>query len=368
MSDFTDQLQQMGITPDQPQPAPSGRNWQADLDALGPAPSGGGGSSFLDQLNQLGIKPSPQPSPMTSDWQRDLDRLGTQPVAATTTPALAAPAPATPQAPDTEWSALPSHILPSAGQFIGNIAHAVAHPVATAESVADIGLGTLEMLGIKPGDEHKQYAQAFGQMLADRYGGLDNIKRSAINDPVGLAADLSAVFGGAGMMARGIGAAGTADIAAEAARMTNPLPAVGMAMRPVGKLAAETVGTMTGTGSIPLQEAAAAGFEGGSRARAFRGALTGRDEMTAPVEDAQRAINNLVGDEKSQYAQDMQRLGLNTKQLSLADTYQAVQNSRYIGGFGQTMSANPVTQATWNAVDNMGGSNGRSMVRGIQHI
>jgi hypothetical protein len=348
MSTFTDQLQQMGIVPDQQpaQPAPGG-NWRADLDRLGPAPSGGDGS-FLDQLNQLGIKP--QPSPMTSDWQRDLDRLGPAPAA--TPPS---PAPVTPQqpAPDTDWSALPSHILPSAGQFIGNVAHAVAHPVASLENVADIGMGALQMLGVQGGDEYKPYAQAFGKMLSDRYGSVDAVRQTMINDPVGFAADASALFGGAGLAARSAGMAGAADVASQAARLTNPLTAAAVPLRLAGRGAAEVIGVGTGTGARPLEEAAAAGFEGGSRAKAFRGAITGRDPMEAPVEDAQRAIDHLVSDQKSKYMQDMAELGLNTKQLSLADTYQAVQGSKYIGGFGQTMSANPVTQATWNAVDSM---------------
>jgi hypothetical protein len=263
MSAFTDQLQQLGITPDQQPAQPGGSNWQADLDAIGPkptAPSGGG--SFLDQLNAIGIKPQPQPSPMTSDWRRDLDRLGTQGVAATAAPALAAPAPAAPapaapQAPDTDWSALPSHILPDIAETAGDIGHAILHPIQTAQNLADVGMGYLERSGIKTGTEHIPVANAFGQMLADRYGGLDNLKQYAINHPVQAAMDMTTLFSGAGALARGAGMADAADAAATAARLTNPLTPVGAAARMAGKGAAEVIGVGTGTGAIPLQEAAA---------------------------------------------------------------------------------------------------------------
>jgi hypothetical protein len=338
--------------------APAGGGaWQHDLDQFATKPSGG--SNFQADLDKLGGGPR-QPNPMTDDFQRDLDRLGApqgnfqrdfdalgiKPVAAATAPAAAPSAP-----PDTEWSALPSHILPSAGQFLGNIGHALLHPIQTAETVGDIGLGALEKLGISPTTGHEQYAQAFGQMLADRYGGLDRIKETAINDPVGLAADLSAVFGGAGALARGAGMAGAADVAATASRLANPLSAAGVPLRVAGRGASEIIGGLTHTGGRPLQEAAAAGYEGGSTARAFREQITGRGPMEAPVTDVERALDNLVADQKSKYAQDMQRLGLNRRQLSLADTFQAVQNSKYLGGFGTTMSANPITQTTWNAVN-----------------
>jgi hypothetical protein len=323
---FIDELNAIGITPQPAQPAPSGgSNWQRDLDALGPAPSGGG--SFLDQLNAIGIKPNqPQPGPMTSDWQRDLDRLGPTPAAATP-----APAPSAPAQPDTDWSALPSHILPSAGQFIGNVAHAVAHPVATLENVADIGMGALQMLGVQGGDEYKPYAQAFGKMLSDRYGLADAAKQTMINDPVGFAADASALFSGAGALARGVGAAGAADLASRAAALTNPLAVPGAAARLAGRGAAELVGGLgTHTGAEPLIEAAKAGYAGGEQARDFLANLSGREPLEATVNAMRTARDNIRTKRGSIYRQGMAEVGLDQTPLSFNDIDAAmtdIQNS-----------------------------------------
>jgi hypothetical protein len=310
MSAFTDQLQQLGITPDQQpaQPAPSGSNWQADLAAIGPKPAPSGGS-FLDQLNALGIKPD----------------------TSAPAPALAAPAPAAPQQPDTDWSALPSHILPSAASFAGNIGHALLHPIQTAETVGDIGLGALEKLGISPTSGHEDYANAFGQMLADRYGGLDRIKQTAINDPVGLAADLSAIFSGGGALARGVGAAGAADVASRAAQLTNPLAPVGAAARLAGRGAAELVGGLgTHTGAEPLIEAAKAGYSGGEQARDFLANLKGNEPLEQTVEAMRTARDNIRAKRGSIYRQGMAEVGLDQTPLSFGDIDAAmtdIQNS-----------------------------------------
>jgi hypothetical protein len=119
---------------------------------------------FMDDLEKMG--PSPPSTPAgAGDFQADLDRLGIKLDAATAAPAPSAPAAPQPQAPpDTDWSALPSHILQSAVQFAGNIGQAVLHPIQIAETVGDIGVGALQLLGVQGGEEYKPYAQAFGQM------------------------------------------------------------------------------------------------------------------------------------------------------------------------------------------------------------
>jgi hypothetical protein len=327
--------------------------WQDDLAGIGgtqPAtknisPSMSGNANFMDELNALGINPVAAPLPSATP--------------STTSVTKPAPAPAAPPQ-DTEWSALPSHILPSAGQFVGNIGHAIMHPIQTAQSVGDIGMGALEMLGIKGGDEHKPYAQAFGQMMADRYGGLDNLKRTVINDPVGFAADASALFGGAGLAARGVGMTGAADVAAQAARLTNPLTAAEVPLRLAGKGAAQAIGAFgTHTGPRPLEEAAAAGYEGGSKAKAFLGQLTQREPMEAAVNDLQRGIDNLTKDQKGQYAKDMQELAQKTGsrwQLPFNDIDQAVNNTRLLGGTLAQPSAAAATQATWKRISDYVGN------------
>jgi hypothetical protein len=308
--------------------------FKEDFDALGlgqqQASAGPGGPSipgedFKSQLDALGIKPSAQPS--TADWRRDLDRLGPAPA-----PAAVAPAASPPSAPsEPQWSDLPGNILPSAGQFIGNIAHAVAHPVQTATSIADIGQGALQMMGIEGGDEYKPYAQAFGKMLSDRYGSIDAVKQTMINDPVGFAADASALFSGAGMAARGVGMAGAADVATRAAQITNPLAVPGAAARLAGRGAAELVGGLgTHTGAEPLIEAARAGYAGGEQARDFLANLSGREPLEATVNAMRTARDNIRAKRGSIYRAGMAEVGLDQTPLSFNDIDAAmtdIQNS-----------------------------------------
>jgi hypothetical protein len=330
---FLDELNAIDVTPDQP---------------AQPAPSGGG--SFLNELNKLGIQPA-QPQPLQDDWRRELDRLGPAPFAAPTTSAAApSPSSSAPAPEDTEWSKLPSHILPDIAETAGDIGHAILHPIQTAENLADVGMGYLERSGIKPGTEHIPIANAFGQMLADRYGGLDNLKRYTINHPVQAAFDITTLLGGGGAMLRSAGMTGAADVAAQAARLTNPLTAAGVPLRMVGKGAAEAVGVASGVGSQPIEEAARAGYAGGETARMFRRNLAGKAPLDETVEQARGALDNLRSDASSKYNADMARLGLNNTTLSYTAIDQAMADTYNVGGFKNMRSSNPETIATWDSI------------------
>src|SRR5262245_41073889 len=131
----------------------------------------------------------------------------------------------TPQSWSDVGSMAISNIPASAGQFAYDIAQPFLHPIQTAENLRDLGLGVLETLGVKSGDAHVQYADAVGRFFADRYGGLDNLKRTIANDPVGFLADASTVLtGGAAAAAKIPATAGrVADVLGTAANITNPL-------------------------------------------------------------------------------------------------------------------------------------------------
>src|SRR5438309_262397 len=79
----------------------------------------------------------------------------------------------------------------SAAQFGHDIVQPFLHPIDTATNLKNLGLGVLQKTGIVSGDEHEKYADAVGRFFADRYGGVENVKRSLATDPVGVAGDLS---------------------------------------------------------------------------------------------------------------------------------------------------------------------------------
>src|SRR6266446_1491687 len=148
------------------------------------------------------------------------------------------------EGPVPAWSEIPgqavSHAGESTGQFLGNIYHTIRHPIETAENLGNIGLGVLEKVGGKLGLPHdqgyEQYADAVGEMLMQRYGSVDNIKRTLATDPIGVAADISALFTGGGSLAArlpgmackiGEGVAAVGRAADPLNTITKPIAAVG---------------------------------------------------------------------------------------------------------------------------------------------
>lgn len=97
------------------------------------------------------------------------------------------------------------NVARSGGRAIGGIASAVLNPVETAKNVVNTSSGALQLL--QPGEQgQEQYARDLGKFYKDRYGGLDKIANTLYNDPVGAALDVSTVLGGAGSLAKGVGA------------------------------------------------------------------------------------------------------------------------------------------------------------------
>ena len=113
-----------------------------------------------------------------------------------------------------------SNVPSSAYQLGKNLAQPVIHPIDTLEGFKNLGLGLLEKAGIKDSTGHTKYADALGQYFVNRYGSLENLKRTFEQDPVGLAADHSSFFtGGASLAARATGTLGrAAEIAAAVER------------------------------------------------------------------------------------------------------------------------------------------------------
>lgn len=136
---------------------------------------------------------------------------------------------ATPAAPaDISWSDVPSMALgnlgPSAGQVVKDTIQPFIHPIETAKSLANLGLGVAQKA--IPGEQSSEkYADAVGAFFADRYGGMDKFKNTLATDPAGVIADLSAVFSGGGTLAaRAPGMMGKAGRAvAGAADMVDPM-------------------------------------------------------------------------------------------------------------------------------------------------
>lgn len=78
--------------------------------------------------------------------------------------------------------------------------------------------------------DYQSQAEAAGQMYKDRYGGIENIKKSIYEDPAGVALDASMVLGGAGAGLKGVGVLTKSSRLAKAGQIASR---VGRAIDPV---------------------------------------------------------------------------------------------------------------------------------------
>ena len=132
-----------------------------------------------------------------------------------------------------------TNFIPSAGRAISDTWQAVTNPGETLENIGNLALGAGAKL-IPGRQDVEKYADAFADAMSERYGGIENIKRTLKDDPFGVLADTSSVFtGGAGLsrtLAKGAAKAGkagaaakltnAAEFASKAADMTSPLSVV----------------------------------------------------------------------------------------------------------------------------------------------
>ena len=86
-----------------------------------------------------------------------------------------------------------SNFIPSAGKMVGDIYQAARHPIETGKALIGVAKGGLQKLipGIQP--EEAQFDALIG-FYKDKYGSIDNIKRTIEEDPVGFLADLADVL------------------------------------------------------------------------------------------------------------------------------------------------------------------------------
>jgi hypothetical protein len=151
-----------------------------------------------------------------------------------------------------------ANLLSSAGNFLGNVGSAIAHPIDTAANAGRTLVGAfqtaerplLTAVHAVPADmpptEDEQAFSAFANTIKQRYGSFSNLLDTAYKDPVGFAADLSTVAGGVGAAAKGTM---LGNIASKVAEVSNPalLPAKG---------AAALTDAATGSGAARLYQSA----------------------------------------------------------------------------------------------------------------
>lgn len=296
----------------------------------------------------------------------------------------ASPAPVAAPAPRT-WADVPGDAIKnlpsSAGNFLGGIAQAVAHPIDTALNLGDVAYGGLRKVLPKPATDlmdkingpqgapvtqkAELAADATGQFFKDRYGSMEGLKTTLATDPVGALSDASAVLtGGAGLAklgATGLRAAavrglpgaatgsavlsGTGQALTAAGNAANPFSAARMAavkaLPKIGEGAAALIGGLgTHTGAESIKQAFSAGQKGGRTADTFADNMRGNVPMTDVLDAAKANIADMGAQKSAAYRQGMAQVSGDQSVLSFSGIDQAVADAADAVSFkGQAKNA-----------------------------
>ena len=132
---------------------------------------------------------------------------------------------------DFDMGKMVSNIPSSAKKYASDIGTAIMNPVDTATGLGKAAIGGVQHL--IPGEQsYEPYGSAVADYFGDRYGGLDELKTTVMEDPVGMLGDVAGAFSGIGMLPKAgkIGQIGS---------MLDPVNAsLGLAGKAVGKIPA----------------------------------------------------------------------------------------------------------------------------------
>ena len=137
-----------------------------------------------------------------------------------------------------------SNIIPSAKQLGVDIATPFMPPIQTAKSIKELGSSIFSL--IQTGEQgNEQLARDVGTFFADRYGGLENLKKTMATDPIGLLSDISIVLtGGAALVPKLAGTTGKiGSIASKVGKVGSAIDPVSGTLKLGGK-------TLSGAGIL----------------------------------------------------------------------------------------------------------------------
>jgi hypothetical protein len=215
----------------------------------------------------------------------------------------------------------------SLAQLGSDIVQPFLDPVKTATSLYQLGSGIYQLA--VPGEHpNEEVARRVGQYFAERYGGLENIKRTIAADPAGFLADLSLLAsGGIGAVAKAGKVAGVAGAATKvgeragrAAQLLDPTIALAAGVtKGGGAVLSGGLGTLSGVGSRAVQTAFGAGLTGGEKAKAFLSQLRGKRPITDLVDAAKEALGSLKSERQVAYTARMEKLGQDATPLGFGE-------------------------------------------------
>lgn len=235
-----------------------------------------------------------------------------------------------------------SNLDESGKQLVNDIITPFLNPVQTAKDIGSLVSSTINL--IRPGEQgNEQLAKEVGKFFKDRYGGLENIKRTFATDPVGMLSDVSIIFSGGAMLPGKVGKV------SKIASKVDPVNLVGYgvnkASQGAGAIIKPTLGMVTGAGEEAITTAIKAGQDSGPKGLIglnksqkqsdFIKNLTGKEEILNIVEDVQGEFGNLVKNKRDAYNTDIAKLELDKQKIdfkNIQDDILKYAESKEFGG------------------------------------
>ena len=230
-------------------------------------------------------------------------------------PGLAAEEPARMTATQVAGSAL-MNLPGSLYQLGADVVGAALSPIETAKTVLDLGAGALQealpesmVQAIGEDPESRELARQVGQMYVDRYGSVEQAKRTFASDPAGFLGDVSTLFGVGGATVPGRVGASLSKAAAATEPTALAVKGASKIASKVGPVTASALGVTTGVGDAPIREAFEAGREGGERGEMLTTQMRGQGDPLVVVDAAKQGLTQMRQRMMQRYRSQMQEGG-----------------------------------------------------------
>jgi hypothetical protein len=222
-----------------------------------------------------------------------------------------------------------SNFPASMSNMIGGVYQAVTSPIQTGKAVLDVAAGGLQNIlpeslvnAIGRDQPSIDAANKVGQFYVQRYGSVENAKKTIANDPAGFMADISTILSGGSTVAPKLGVA---------ASFVDPLSLAGKVTaataKGLTKLSGEALGLTTGAGSEALKQAYRAGKEGGDTSQQFRENITGRAPITDVLDTAKQNLSNINQAKQAEYRSGMVNIKNDKTVLDFAGIDKAINDA-----------------------------------------
>jgi hypothetical protein len=264
-------------------------------------------------------------------------------------PAPVVPKPKNLTAKEVAYGAV-TNIPSSAVQLAKDVITPFVKPVETISNLAALGGGVLSKLGV--GNYDQTTANAVGTYLVDRYGGVEQLKRTLATDPIGLLADASTIFTGGGALAarvpgavgrtgRVVGAAGRAiDPLAlavkgtKAAAATRPGRAVLAPVRTAASLAGTAAAFPAALASgVPISQIKQAATINPKMGAAVERHMKGTAPLDEPLKVTKEALKNMRKEGIAEYKAGIGRVTKDPTFISIKAIRKAVSDAENLGKY-----------------------------------